>query len=107
MVYRNEGWPAHQKNNLAGATTLPWVNLIPRDLPYLKETDLVTRNLIKAEQIDIPNIDEMLPISVEKYTDPELNAQAPFILKAPKKGKAWMLMYDFGEIINGNPRLFI
>ena len=107
LVYRNEGWPAHQKNNLAGATTLPWVNLIPRDLPYLKETDLVTTNLIKAEQIDIPNIDEMLPISVEKYSDPKLNAQAPFILKAPKKGKAWMLMYDFGEIINGTPRLFM
>ena len=107
LVYRNEGWPAHQKNNLAGATTLPWVNLIPRDLPYLKETDLVTTNLIKAEQIDIPNIDEMLPISIEKYTDPKLNAQAPFILKAPKKGKAWMLMYDFGEIINGTPRLFM
>jgi hypothetical protein len=107
LIYRNIGWPAHQKNNLAGATTLPWVNLIPRDLPYLTETDLVTTNLIKAEQIDAPNIDEMSPISVEKSIDPKLNAQVPFVLKAPKKGKAWVLIYDFGEIINGTPRLTI
>lgn len=107
LIYRNIGWPAHQKNNLAGATTLPWVNLIPRDLPYLTETDLVMTNLIKAEQIDAPNIDEMSPISVEKSIDPRLNAQVPFVLKAPKKGKAWLLMYDFGEIINGTPRLTI
>lgn len=107
LVYRNVGWPAHQKNNLAGATTIPWVNLIPRDLPYLTETDLVTTNLIKAEQIDAPNIDEMSPISVEKSIDPKLNAQVPFVLKAPKKGNAWVLIYDFGEIINGTPRLTI
>lgn len=107
LIYRNIGWPSHQKNNLAGATTLPWVNLIPRDLPYLTETDLVTTNLIKAEQIDAPNIDEMSPISVKKFIDPRLNAQVPFVLKAPKKGKAWVLMYDFGEIINGTPQLTI
>ncbi|MEC8635897.1 MAG: alpha-L-rhamnosidase N-terminal domain-containing protein [Bacteroidota bacterium] len=105
LVYRNEGWPPHQKNNSGGATTLPWVNLIPRDLPYLKETDLVITNLIKAEQIDTPNIDEIPPISIEKSINLKLKTEVPFILKAPKKGKVWMLMYDFGEIINGTPRI--
>ena len=107
LVFRNVGWPTHQKNNSAGATTIPWVNLIPRDLPYLIETDLVTTNLIRAEQIDSPNIDKMAPISIKKSIKPKLNVLHPFVLKAPKKGKAWMLVYDFGEIINGTPRLYI
>ncbi|MEK9516832.1 MAG: alpha-L-rhamnosidase N-terminal domain-containing protein [Flavobacteriaceae bacterium] len=102
LIYRNAGWPAHQKNNLAGATTLPWINLIPRDLPYLIETELVNTNLIKAEQINSPNIDQMPPISIKPAQGINLDPKIPFILKKPKKGKAWLLLYDFGEIINGN-----
>ena len=107
LISRNVGWPAHQKNNLAGATTLPWINLIPRDIPYLTETDWITKNLIKAEQIDAPNVDQMDPISIKPAQKIDLDSNAPFILKTPKKGKAWLLLYDFGEIINGNPRLSI
>lgn len=107
LIYRNVGWPAHQKNNLAGATTLPWINLIPRDIPYLKETEWITKNLIKAEQIDTPNVDEMEPVSIRPTQKINLEPKVPFVLKAPKKGKAWLLLYDFGEIVNGNPRLSI
>ena len=92
---------------MAGATTLPWINLIPRDIPYLTETDWITKNLIKAEQIDAPNVDQMDPISIKPAQKIDLDSNAPFILKTPKKGKAWLLLYDFGEIINGNPRLSI
>ena len=107
QIYRNVGWPAHQKNNLAGATTLPWINLIPRDLPYLIETDWVTTNLIKAEQIESPNIDKMPPISIKPAQELNIDPSIPFILKSSKKGKSWFLLYDFGEIITGNPRLSI
>jgi hypothetical protein len=107
LIYRNVGWPAHQKNNLAGATTLPWINLIPRDIPYLKETEWITKNLIKAEQIDTPNVDQMEPVSIRPTQKINLEPKVPFVLKAPKKGKAWLLLYDFGEIVNGNPRLSI
>jgi alpha-L-rhamnosidase len=107
LLYRNIGWPAHQKNNLAGAKTLPWINLIPRDLPYLKETDWVTTNLIKAEQIESPNVGEMPPISIEPDKEIYVDPRIPFILKTPKKGKSWFLLYDFGEIINGNLSLSI
>ncbi len=106
-VYRNIGWPAHQKNSLAGAMTLPWINLIPRDLPYLIETDWVTTNLIKAEQIESPNIDKMPLISIQPSEDLSFDPTIPFILKGSKKGKSWFLLYDFGQMINGNPQLSI
>ena len=107
QIYRNVGWPTHQKNNLAGATTLPWINLIPRDLPYLIETDWVTTNLIKAEQIESPNIDKMPPISIKPAQELNIDTSIPFILKSSKKGKSWFLLYDFKEIITGNLRLSI
>ncbi|MEC8636990.1 MAG: alpha-L-rhamnosidase N-terminal domain-containing protein, partial [Bacteroidota bacterium] len=107
QIYRNVGWPAHQKNNLAGATTLPWINLVPRDLPYLIETDWVTTNLIKAEQIESLNIDKMPPISIKASKELKINPSIPFILKGSRKGKSWFLLYDFGEIITGNLRLSI
>lgn len=107
LIYRNVGWPTHQKNNLAGATTLPWINLIPRDLPYLVETDWVTTNLFIAKQIDVTSVDKMSPISIDPTSETILNPNVPFVLKKPQSGKAWLLMYDFGEIINGNPRLMI
>ncbi|MDA0936384.1 MAG: alpha-L-rhamnosidase N-terminal domain-containing protein [Bacteroidetes bacterium] len=107
LVYRNVGWPTHQKNSLAGATTLPWINLIRRDLPYLIETDWVTTNLIKAEQIESPNIDKMPLISILPSEDISVDPTIPFILKGSKKGKSWFLLYDFGQMINGNPRLSI
>lgn len=107
LVFRNVGWPAHQKNNLAGAMTLPWINLIPRDIPYLIETDYITTNLIKAEQIQSPNVDKMTPISIQPDKELNLDPSLPFILKSPKKGKSWLLLYDFGKIIIGNPRLSI
>lgn len=101
-VYRNEGWPAQQKNNSAGATTLPWINLIPRDLPYLIETELISTHLVKAEQIDSPNMDQMDPISINASQKININANLPFVLKTPNTGKSWLLIYDFGRVINGN-----
>jgi alpha-L-rhamnosidase len=106
-VYRNEGWPVHQKNNSAGATTLPWINLIPRDLPYLIETELISTHLVKAEQIDSLNVDQMDPVSIDASQKININSNLPFVLKPPKTGNSWLLIYDFGRIINGNLQLNI
>ena len=111
LVARNVGWPTQQKNSLAGATTLPWINLIPRDLPYLKETTLLTSNLIQAKQIKNQSTDDIVPFtlkgSIDRHIKMPLNQNQPLILKSPKAGSDWLLLYDFGEIINGNPKLVI
>ena len=49
---RNIGWPSPQNNSLAQALTPPWTSLVPRDIPYLKETDVQVADLIQAIAIE-------------------------------------------------------
>ncbi len=92
---RNSGWPAPQKNETATTFIAPWTSLVPRDIPYLTEKDLEATNLIFEDAISLN--------STSKHF--ELNLDQKSVEKTQKNAK--VLVYDFGTIINGMPKLNI
>lgn len=112
-LMRNVGWPSPQKNAPPQALTPPWTSLVPRDVPYLLEKEVNTFNLIQAskEKEDIL----MEPMLVVREIDSELTlsfsafqkAQKPLEIPASAESKIWMLLFDFGKVLNGMPMLDI
>ncbi|MCP3891049.1 MAG: hypothetical protein GY702_19610 [Desulfobulbaceae bacterium] len=114
-LMRKAGWPAPQKNARANALTPPWTQLVPRDVPYLIESEEPAINLIQAEQIDsetnIPfksiNISLQKDKSITKSIKNYLKGYKSLVISASEDAKAWFLLFDFGELINGMPMLDI
>ncbi len=117
-LMRNAGWPGPQKNARARALTPPWTSLLPRNLPYLIETDITATKLISATRID----DFFLPGKSKRPRKVKLsNKIAPVIARdlpvyqqnakpiqiPANKGKKWLLVFDMGKIHNGMPTLDI
>lgn len=109
-LVRNEGWPAPQKNAKPQPLINPWTTLVPRDLPYLIETDVRLQNLIQAIQLEeetsIPlsgKIDEVIQRNWQSFQA----KNKPLEIPASDNSKAWFLLFDFGEIRNGMPKLDI
>ena len=104
VLMRESGWPEPQKNAEAQPLTIPWTSLIPRDIPYLKEKEIRTENLVEARLIDI-SIDKE-PIKLTGIKEIRLTGTDNEI-PVSEKNKSWFLLYDFGEVINGMPQLDI
>ncbi len=94
-LLRNAGWPSPKKDEIARALTTPWTSLIPRDIPYLIEKDVEASHLIFEKEINIDNPSKHFEIDLD-------NKSAE---KYQKNAK--ILIYDFGKIINGMPKLNI
>jgi len=115
-LMRNVGWPALQKNAIARALTPPWTALVPRDIPYLTETEKEVNNLIQATQ-ELGNFKKNGALNSIELTD-EIDAniarefqkknknEAARISSSSEKG-SWFLLFDFGEVVNGMPKLEI
>lgn len=104
-LMRKHGWPSPQKNARAQTLTPPWTSLVPRDIPYLNERDLYTTNLIEAVKIKSP-----LEEKAHQLTGSlELKHNKGGQLLIPPSGasESWLLVFDFGETINGMPKLNI
>lgn len=103
-LIRKHGWPAHQKNAGGQYLVSPWTSLVPRDIPYLLEQNIVAEKLIEAVQISTPITDKPHTLSGKIDIKQPKNG----ILEVPDSGSSsWLLIYDFGEVINGMPQLEI
>jgi hypothetical protein len=104
-LMRKTGWPAPQKNASAQPLTPPWTSLVPRDIPYLTERNIKAGKLIEAIEINTSIVDKAHSLTGQV----KLNNQETGILEIPvcSDSKSWLLVYDFGEVINGMPRLDI
>lgn len=116
-LLRNSGWPAPKKNETAYALTTPWTSLVPRDLPYLIEKNVKATNLIEAVSFEntttspLPKDRYKLQKSVDKISKKQLKNyikknQALIITPTPSN-KTSLLIFDFGKIINGMPKIKI
>jgi len=125
-LLRNVGWPNPQRNTRPNSLTTPWTSLVPRDLPYLVETEREAMNLIEATAIEreppfkaLQGPDTPLPIlgAVElSYDVDPLVAQdvqsyregsGPMLIERSEAGRSPFLIFDFGEVLNGRPKLDI
>lgn len=117
-LLRNSGWPAPKKDEKATTLTTPWTSLVARDIPYLKETEIKTINLVEAKKIQHLDTNNLLPInSVELTASIEKNISKkfknfqqknePLTLSASEQNETWFLLFDFGKVINGMIKLEI
>jgi len=105
-LMRKTGWPAPQKNAKAQPLIPPWTSLVPRDIPYLTETNIKAENLIEAIQIESSDADK--PITLSGRKDIKISDKKGVLeIPAAETSKSWFLLYDFGEEINGMPQLDI
>jgi len=109
-LLRNSGWPAPKKNEKATTLTTPWTLLVPRDIPYLKEHNLIASNLVEARLLQASDIEKKgirLQGIIPKEISKDFKKNKPLILPASNKDETWFLLYDFGKIINGMPKITI
>ncbi|MEM7380823.1 MAG: alpha-L-rhamnosidase N-terminal domain-containing protein [Bacteroidota bacterium] len=111
VLSRNDGWPDVQENEKPNELTLPWTSLLPRDIPYLIEQKLSVSKLIHAAAIIKGEFTEPIPIShkipkrfseiLKRYN----SEKGPMVIPETEDGKGWLLVFDFGALINGVPYL--
>lgn len=104
-LMRKTGWPAPQKNAIPQPLTSPWTSLVARDIPYLIERDIKADKIIEATLTETVIDKEPIILTGEKdiFVAPGKMIELP----ASSDSKAWFLLYDFGEVINGMPKLDI
>lgn len=104
-LMRKNGWPAPQKNANAQPLTPPWTSLVARDIPYLIEKDINAKKLIEAVQISTPVTEKAHALTGDMEVVQDNNGRIE--LPVSRDSKSWLLVYDFGEVINGMPKLDI
>ena len=113
-LLRTVGWPSVQKNDRPFELATPWTSLVPREVPYLIEQPIRAENLIQAAQIEINNespktidlsgkINKSVLNNFKKYGTKKGSLE----ITTAKNGKAWFLLFDLGEVVNGSPMLEI
>lgn len=113
-LLRNSGWPAPKKGEKATTLTTPWTHLVPRAIPYLKEWEVQANTLIEEKPIVVNNLDGLavklnaeVEKSIAKSFKKHLKKHEPFIIPSIRDGNTWFLLFDFGEVINGMPKLVV
>jgi hypothetical protein len=126
-LQRNTGWPAPQENARPHALTPPWTSLLPRDIPYLVETEKKALNLIEAAPIawnetnsaELSNADTVPAIldgvTLSNEIDERVVRQVhgykkgngPLVIPRVERRQSAFLLFDFGGVLNGRPRLDI
>jgi alpha-L-rhamnosidase len=108
-LMRKVGWPSPQKNAEAQALTPPWTALVARDVPYLDEIEEPATNLIEAAPMNV----DPLPLSgtidapvVRTLADYQ-RGEGPLVIPATKTPEPYLLLFDFGKVLNGMPQLDI
>ena len=111
---RSSGWPSATKSEKATTLTNPWTNLVPRDIPYLIEKEIKAVTLIEAKQIESIDIDNssldlsgFIDKNISKGFKNYLKNNSPLIIPPLTENKTWYLVFDFGEVINGHPKLIV
>lgn len=107
-LFRNMGWPKPAVNAKAQTLTPPWTNLLPRDLPYLEESELQAAMIIHKEEFGVSysRIDSNLIKSflLKDFHEKSKGNNTPKLMKQAKIG---FVLYDLGMAVNGMPKLEI
>jgi hypothetical protein len=126
-LFRHVGWPGPARNSRPRALTPPWTSLVLRDIPYVRETETQAIDLIEAAPIanderisgkldgdhkSIPTLDAIL---LSKRVDTRIagglhdyqESSKPLVIPASDSSEGWFLLFDFGAVISGRPRLDI
>tara|TARA_R110002049_G_scaffold45604_2_gene132913 strand:+ start:15096 stop:17678 length:2583 start_codon:yes stop_codon:yes gene_type:complete len=113
-LLRNSGWPSPKKNEKATTLTTPWTNLVPRDIPYLKEQTIQATRLIEGKELVIDDINKLvIPLTKEvkkpiaKSFKKYLNNKTALLIPSTNETNTSFLLFDFGRVINGMPKLVI
>ena len=114
-LFRKVGWPSVQKNAQAHALTPPWTALIPRDVPYLVETEYQDFHLISTQRVPKKRVASQAPVELSGEIDPSLFAafnelkEAGPPLEIPSAGEdnSQFLVFDLGSLHIGTPQLEI
>ncbi|GGZ87273.1 family 78 glycoside hydrolase catalytic domain [Algibacter mikhailovii] len=113
-LLRNSGWPAPKMNEKARTLTTPWTSLVPRDIPYLNETQTAPIKLIEAKQVPFNAIEKasiILTKTIEKEVDKShknyLKGKSPLSINSSESDNVWFLLFDFGKVLNGMAKLQI
>ncbi len=120
-LMRNVGWPSPQTNATPQALTPPWTSLIPRDIPYLMETEVKAVDLIQVTEIEqsfaqqLNDGTKINPFKITGLSDKMIGKgladykkkNYPLVIPTSRSSKSWLLLFDFGEVLNGMPQLDI
>lgn len=121
-LMRNVGWPSPPRGAKPVTLTPPWTNLLARDIPLLKESDVKATNLIEAVKFDaalqankdsqISSFKEIeLTGKVEKAMSKQMKnyvkGKKPLVIPATDASEKWFLLFDMGEVMSGMPKLHI
>ncbi|MBS2211274.1 family 78 glycoside hydrolase catalytic domain [Carboxylicivirga mesophila] len=111
-LMRNAGWPAHQKGVRATASINPWIKLVKRDIPMLKEelllkpTLILTKNYLEYPQ-GLVSEKVLLDGTVDKAISRGISKKERFELVFQEDEKGRLLLFDFGKVMNGFPLINI
>lgn len=108
-LMRKVGWPGPQPNARPQALTPPWVSLVPRDAPYLQETEERVVKLIEATPMTANphplsgRVDARINRTLGGYRE----GAGPLTIPASGAPEQWLLLFDLGRVVNGMPQLEI
>ncbi len=120
VLRREEGWPLPQPDDRPTHLIPPWTSLVPRDIPYLKESISTARRLVDVGSIAEPQEETGLPeqrLGPRQPVIPRIpgdrcrwscdgeSHEGPITLAANEPGTCRVLVYDLGEVQNGRPFL--
>ncbi|MDT0551829.1 alpha-L-rhamnosidase N-terminal domain-containing protein [Urechidicola vernalis] len=103
---RNDGWPAPKKSDPPSTFINPWISLIPRDIPYLIEDYVEAPSIVKRQSLSMNEFNNLmsnkgLKIELDKPTE------SVFPLRVSSSNMHNFILYDFGTVQNGMPKLEI
>ncbi len=109
-LIRNEGWPSHQKGVEPSTLINPWIKLVKRDIPMLNESFVKADELILVKSYvkgpkSIVSDKITLDGSVDKKLRKSISKHEAFEITFEEHEKGRLLVFDFGEMMNGFPIL--
>ena len=112
-LLRTVGWPAQKKTEKATSLTNPWISLVPRDIPYLKESNVQPIALMDAYEVSESQF-QTSKFEIRRAADKKLVKAFEKHLKGTvlelspaENGNYNYLLFDFGEFKSGMPKLVV
>ncbi len=117
ILRREEGWPLPQPDDRPTHLIPPWTSLVPRDIPYLKESVSTARPPVHVGSIAEPEDETgflgdiwaevpVIPqITLKENVPAREHQEKPITIAANEPGTCRVLVYDLGEVQNGRPFL--
>jgi len=115
VLRRDEGWPLPQPDERPTHLIPPWTSLVPRDIPYLKESISPAPRLVHVGSLREARNDRdflgtawaeapVVPRIPVKVAGPNVEQpQGPQLIAANESGTCQVHVYDLGVVQNGRP----